>query len=200
MQWVLNEVDGGWRTALPNFFKIYRGLFSTYCGVLFYNPLALLGAGAALVSWIRNTDRSRAMSATLLGIICANLFFYCSLPSPVPPNMGSYGARYTVYSVLFSVLALGPWLQSLSRHPKFAGLIAAGASIPAWLYYFYGSPGRGPQEYFALFMTRGPSNYVWMKAAEGGVISASAPAVAWVGFLLLTIVSALLLRAKNSVK
>lgn len=181
--------EQGWRVFLPDLRKLYRSFIDPWCSVLIYNPVMVLGWLAAVVSFFKERKSARlkaAWAATAL-LLFANFWFYTSLPLVVPPYVGSFGARYTVYSVAFGLLAVFPWVAGFRLRPKaqkiVAGILVFLSILPAWAYLFYGSPPRTVGEYFSMIAHYGPTNYTLMKAMEAGILQS--PLWAWSGFTLL---------------
>lgn len=191
---IVDELSQGPLAFLPTWKKIVRGLFDPRCGVVFHNPALLLGVVASVAGFARSVDRRyRAFFLAVGAILLANLGYYFSLPEAIAPHIGSFGARYTVYSIPFALLALAPWVsRALERGwGTVLAVLAAFAAFPVWLYLFYGSPVKSLSEYAEFFARVGPSNYVLMKLHDAGRLSSAWPSyggIALLGFAIWLVV------------
>jgi hypothetical protein len=188
----------GWFALIPTFQKLYRTFFHPWCSILIYNPILVVGLASSSLFTLRSKDfRNRILWGTVFLICFSNFWFYATLPMAVPPFVGSYGARYTIYSVFFSALCLARIFSNLNpKHFRWATTGLMIISIPTWLYLFYGSPPRTLGEYLNLFLHIGPANYTLTKLYEAHYLSSAA--WSWAGFIAIASMS--YITIKNSSK
>lgn len=187
---VLNGArDHGVFWFLPNWFKIQRALWDSYCGILIYNPWILIALPMAMINFRRATDTKYKVLWASAGILMfANFFYYASLPASVNPSAGSFGARYTFYVVPIAFFTIYTLMHSLLQskwRPALLGFACVSA-IPHWLYWFYGSPNRPWLDYLNLLWEVGPASYTIHKMYQGGMIGNPLLA-SWGGSALLAV-------------
>ncbi len=177
--------EQGWKTFLPSIAKLSRTFFHPWCSLIIYNPLILLSLAMSPIYFFKsNLLKDKALWSTVFLLCFSNFWFYTTLPLAVPPFVGSFGARYTIYSVFFSILCLIQFSKKSTQIVnKITILTCILAMIPTWLYLFYGSPPRTLSEYWALFLNIGPANYTLTKLYEGRFLQSSF--WSWMSFLIL---------------
>jgi hypothetical protein len=171
-------------SSMPGFGNLLRTLFDGRCSVLLYNPVAPAGLIAAIALARRPSSR-RPLWVALAGVIALNLAYFTALPAHINPSGGSFGARYTVYSTLPGLLALYPWLVQLGERSAAAlRTLLCAVSLPALMYFFYGSPNLDLGQYLRNISEFGPAGYTLYKAEQAGM---ARPWEAWLctGFLAL---------------
>jgi hypothetical protein len=180
---------------IPTLPKLYRTFFHPWCSILIYNPLLVIGLGFSVVFAKRSESfKDRVIWGTIFLICFSNFWFFATLPMSVPPYVGSFGARYTLYSVFFSALCLAQIFSKLNaKEFRISVLTMALATIPAWLYFLYGSPHRTVSEYLHLLLQLGPANYTLTKLYEAHFITS--PLWAWLGFGVLVSINYIVLKS-----
>ncbi len=161
---------------LPDWERIKRIFIDPICNLPIFNPLLPLGLIAAAFQWFQafrtQNHKMKFVWGGAFFILFVNISYYASIPITLNPAGGSYGARYTIYSVPFGLLALLPALKWFSEKAGKTALTAllCTISIPAWFYLFYGSPNRPWNTYWEFLTRIGPTNYTLFKAYEAGWI------------------------------
>ncbi len=171
---------------LPTWPKILRVFSDSKINLWIYHPLLPLGLIACLYHFSKSSSfKHRVIWMTTFLVMFGNFCYFSAIPLKINPAGGSYGARYTIYSVPFALLACTSafqWVyQKYSKWPLLCFFTLA--SIPAWIYLFYGSPNRPLEEYFNLFKSVGPTNYTLLKAYEAGLLNP--PTYSYLGLITL---------------
>jgi hypothetical protein len=184
---------------IPTWSLLRRTLVNPLCGILIYNPIVFLGLIIAPLLVLKSKDRrSRLFWSTSLLMIVANLYYYTIVNPHANPAGGSFGARYTVYSLPFALLACVPifnWIfLRVGRWILWAllGMI----SIPTWMYLFYGSPSLTPARYLKLLTETGPAGYTIFKMYEAGWVNG--PLLSWIGLFGLMLACGLVMLVEKN--
>ncbi len=166
------NLNGIWK-VIPDTQRIVRIFTDSRCNLPLFNPLLPLGLIASGFHYYKaKEEKLKFLWATAFLLMLVNISYYGAIPMSLNPSGGSYGARYTIYSVPFGLLALVPFFSKLFKTvgKNIFYIILALFSMPAWMYLFYGSPNRPIGTYLDYLMHIGPTNYTLFKAYEAGWI------------------------------
>ena len=175
----LNSHRSGIFRYLPTGANVMRTFFDSKCSVLIYCPMLVFGMIAAGRQF-KNTKF--ALPWLVVGtVLLANLLYFTSLPIGIDVAGGSFGARYTVYSVPFALFALVPYWEKirLKLGNLGSGMVLLILAIPSTLYLFYGSPNLALGQYLEKMIHQGPAGYTLAKFYEAGWIHS--PLFSWIG-------------------
>ena len=173
-------------SSLPNLAKLYIAFIGPVSGIVWYQPVVLLGVVVA-ARWLLKTrePERRAFWALALATMLTNLGIYCTYPVSTGPGcLPEFGIRYMAYSVPFAVVALSALWSEVGENARRArtALVALMIlnTVPVWVFVFYGLPVYPERGYASLFARIGPGSYTLTKLHQGNILTS--PLWGWAGF------------------